>query len=139
MGTILRAHDGGYRWCNRWWRNFDYLSTRYSFAHSIQQQHVLERLLSEPERADESWRSRPEYDINFIPADPSLRSHEPGTRIGLLVSRQDVLSRGRRGYAVAPKRCCLVTAADPHRTGPWESKAFLDRPSLYGACGVQCA
>ncbi len=36
-----------------------------------------------PTRADESCgRSRPECDTNLIPADPSLRSHEPGTRIG---------------------------------------------------------
>jgi hypothetical protein len=35
-----------------------------------------------------------------------------------------VRSRGRHDYAVTSKRCCLVTAAEPFKTGPWESKAF---------------
>ncbi len=66
----------------------------------------------------------------MIPSHPSLRSHEPGTRIGIRSSQQDVLSRGRQDHAVTSKRSSLVTVADPFNTGPGESKAFSNRHSI---------
>ncbi len=72
--------------------------------------------------SDESWKPRPELVINLNPGYPSLRSHEPGTRVEHGVSRFDGGSAGR-GNAVTSKRCGLVTeAARLYIGGRWKVK-----------------